>query len=251
MPAVPTLLELQRGFADAMLDRGGGGDVAQWVVGAGLTPAARLQVYCNAIASTQIETLRTTYPAVRALVGEAFFEAAATRYRLRHPSTHGNLQAFGDAFAAFLATMPEAAALTYLPDVAQLEWLRQQSALAAEASPLDPATLDETISLPMRLHPSLRLLTSAHPVLTIWRYTNAPEGERLQLDGHGEQVALWRDGSEVAMADLDPASFACIAALIDERDLVVAHAAALASDGKFDLVACLHTLLAHRLVVAD
>ncbi|EIL96002.1 hypothetical protein UU5_08590, partial [Rhodanobacter sp. 115] len=53
MVTAPTLLELQRGFADAMLDRGG--DLAQWVVGAALTPAARLQVYSNAIASTQIE----------------------------------------------------------------------------------------------------------------------------------------------------------------------------------------------------
>ncbi len=248
MVTAPTLLELQRGFANAVLDRGG--NLAQWVVGAGLTPAARLQVYSNAIASTQIETLRTTYPAVRALVGEAFFEAAATRYRLRHPSTHGNLQAFGGAFAAFLATMPEAAALTYLPDVAQLEWLRQQSALAAEASPLAPATLDDTPSLLWRLHPSVRLLASAHPVLTIWRFATAPEGERLQLDGRGEQVALWRDGSEVAMAMLDAASFSCIATLIDTCDLNAPHAAALAIDATFDLAACLRSLLTHQLIIA-
>ncbi|MBQ4855798.1 putative DNA-binding domain-containing protein [Rhodanobacter sp. B2A1Ga4] len=248
MVTAPTLLELQRGFANAVLDRGS--DFAQWVVSAGLAPAARLQVYGNAIASTQIETLRATYPAVRALVGEDFFEATAMRYRLHHPSTRGNLQAFGGAFAAFLATMPEAAAFAYLPDVAHLEWLRQQSALAAEASPLAPATLDDTPPLPWQLHPSVRLLASAHPVLTIWRYATAPEDERLQLDGRGEQVVLWRDGGEVAMTVLDAASFACIAALIDTRDLEAAHAAARAIDGAFDLAVCLRSLLEHQLIAA-
>ncbi|EIL96228.1 hypothetical protein UU5_07638, partial [Rhodanobacter sp. 115] len=122
-------------------------------------------------------------------------------------------------------------------------------ALAAEASPLAPATLDDTLSLPVRLHPSLHLLTSAHPVLTIWRYATAPEGARLQLDGRGEQVALWRDGNEVAMAALDAASFTCIATLIDTRDLETAHVAALAIDATFDLAVCLRSLLTHQLIV--
>jgi hypothetical protein len=251
MPAAPALLELQRGFADAALGRGD--DAARWVAGAGLAPVARLQVYANAIASTQIDTLRGTYPAVLALVGAEFFEAAAARYRLRHPSTRGNLQAFGGAFADFLAAMPEAAALAYLPDVARLEWLRQEAALAADATPLDSAALaalDDDGSLRLVLHPSLRLLASAHPVLTIWHYATSAGGGRLQLDDHGEQVVLWRDGGDVALAVTDAASYACIAALASGRDLDAAHAEALAADGHFDLAACLRSLLAQALVTA-
>lgn len=252
MSAAPVLRELQRGFADAVSGRGG--DAARWVTGAGLAPAARLQVYAHAIASTQIDTLRGAYPAVLALVGAEFFETAAARYRLRHPSTRGNLQAFGGAFADFLAAMPEVAALAYLPDVARLEWLRQEAALAADAAPLDPAALlaalDAPASLQLVLHPSLRLLASAHPVLTIWRYATSPESERLQLDGRGEQVALWRDGGDVALAATDAASHACIAALAAGRDLDAAHAEALACDADFDLAACLQSLITQGLVVA-
>ena len=252
MSAAPALRELQRGFADAVYGRGG--DAARWVAGAGLASAARLRIYANAIASTQIDTLRGTYPAVRALVGEDFFEAAAARYRLQHPSTRGNLQAFGGAFADFLATMPEAAALAYLPDVARLEWLRQEAALAAAATALDPATLAAALNdaspLQLTLHPSLRLLASAHPLLTIWRYAIAPGDGRLQLDGHGEQVVLWRDGGDVALAAADAASYACIAALAAGRDLDAAQTAALACDTDFDLAACLRSLIAQGLVVA-
>ncbi len=252
MPAAPALRELQRGFADAVLGHGGG-DAARWVAGAGLTPAARLQIYANAIASTQIDTLRAAYPAVLALVGAEFFEAAAARYRRLHPSTRGNLQAFGAEFPAFLAGMPEAAALAYLPDVARLEWLRQECALAADAAPLDPAALaalDDDGPLRPALHPSLRLLASAHPLLTIWRYAIAPEGGRLQLDGRGEQVLLWRDGGDVALAAMEAASYACVAALAAGRDLDAAHAEALAADADFDLAACLQSLIAQGLVVA-
>ena len=252
MSAAPPLRELQRGFADAMLGRSAA--AAHWVTGAGLPPSARLQVYANAIASTQIETLRATYPAVLALVGEDFFAAAATRYRLQHPSTRGNLQAFGGAFADFLAAMPEAATLAYLPDVARLEWLRQEAALAADAAPLDPAAqaaaLDAASPLQLVLHPSLRLLACAHPVLTIWRYATSPESGRLQLDGRGEQVVLWRDGGAVAMAALDAASHACIAALAVGCDLDAAHAEGLAADAHFELAACLRSLLDQGLIVA-
>ena len=251
MSAAPALRELQRGFADAVLGRGD--DAARWVVGAGLAPAARLQVYANTSAGTQIDALRGTYPAVLALVGEDFFEAAAARYRLLHPSTHGNLQDFGGAFADFLAAMPEAAALAYLPDVAHLEWLRQEAALAADATPLDavaPVALDAGGPVRLILHPSLRLLASAYPVLTIWRYATASASGRLQLEGRGEQVVLWRDGSDVALAATDAASHACIAALAGGRDLDAAHADALAADAHFDLAACLRSLIAQGLVVA-
>ena len=250
MTAAPALRELQCGFAEAVLGRGG--DATRWVTGAGLAPAARLQVYANTIAGTQIDTLRATYPAVLALVGAEFFEAAAARYRLLHPSTRGNLQGFGGAFADFLAALPEASALTYLPDVARLEWLRQEAALAADAAPLDPtapAVFDDGEPVRLMLHPSLRLLASAHPVLTIWRYATAPAGGHLQLDGRGEQVVLWRDDGDVALAATDAASHACIAALASGHDLDAAQADALAADADFDLAACLRSLIAQGLVV--
>lgn len=253
MTALPSLLELQRGFADALFGRS---DAAvRWVVGAGLAPAARLQIYRNAVAATQIEALRSSYPAVLALVGEDFFDAAAARFRLWQPSAGGNLQDFGEGFAEFLAVMPEANALAYLTDVARLDWLRQTSALAADAEPLDAHGLMATLAtnparLWLRLHPSARLLASDHAVLTIWRYSQAPAPESLRLDGCGERVLVWRAGQDVAMAALDVASYTFVAALAERFDLDSAQAQASAVDRDFDLTTCLRSLIAQELISA-
>jgi hypothetical protein len=250
MNALPSLRELQRGVADALFGRGDA--VERWIVGAGLESAARLRIYRNAVASTQIEALRTSYPAVLALVGAEFFEATAARFRLAHPSTSGNLQAFGDAFGEYLASLPEARSLDYLADVARLEWLRQESALAADAAPLDGNALMSALAtdperLWLSLHPSVRLLSSSHPVQTIWLFAHAPTADGLRLDSVGEQGVVWRVGQDVAVATLHRASFAMVAALADGQDLDSAHRLALAADADFDLAECLRSLIAQEI----
>lgn len=251
MTAAPSLLELQQGFADAVFGRSEAAE--RWVIGAGLTPAARLQIYCNTVANTQSDALRASYPALLALVGENFFITAAARYRLQHPSTQGNLQAFGDRFGEFLAAMPEASSLPYLADVACLEWLRQEAALAAESPPLDALALSRAIAgdparLWLGLHPSVRLLGSRHEVLTIWRYSQALGPDGLQLSARGESVVIWRVGPEVGMAALDPASFALVRALAEGQDLASANRMAVAVDGEFNLADCLRSLIAQELI---
>jgi hypothetical protein len=120
MPAAPRLHELQRGFADALLGRGDA--VAVWVDGAGLNPSARLRIDQHAGAAAFTAALRDSYPTVHALVGEAFFDMLAARYRQPHPSTSGNLQQFGGALADFMASMPEVQTLKYLFDASRLDW---------------------------------------------------------------------------------------------------------------------------------
>lgn len=251
MPAAPRLHELQQGFADAVLGRGDA--VAAWVDGAGLEPAARLRIYRHTVGNTLTAALRESYPAVLALVGDDFFDAMAERYRRAHPSTSGNLQHFGGALAGFIEAMPEARALGYLADVARLEWLRQLTALAADAAPVDAAGRAAAAavapdSLRVALHPSLHLLRSGYPVLTLWQWCQAPSAAAPGIDGGGEQVLLWRDGGDVAMALPDPATFRCIERLAEGYSVASAWAAATAVDHGFDLQACLRDLLAQGLV---
>lgn len=253
MPAAPRLHELQRGFVDALLGRGDA--AAAWVDGGGLEPSARLRIYRHAVAGTLTAALRDSYPTVLALVGEAFFEAMAERYRLQHPSTCGNLQQFGGSLAGFIATMPEVQALGYLADVARLDWLRQVAALAPDAVPVSAAMSADAAAvapdrLRVRLHPSLQRLRSDHAVLTIWHWCRMPGGPALKLEGNGEHVLLWRDGGDVAMTTVDPATFRCIEALADGRDMASACRVASGVDDDFDLEPCLRDLLAQGLIVA-
>ncbi|WHZ18269.1 MAG: Glutamate synthase [NADPH] large chain [Rhodanobacteraceae bacterium] len=254
MSAAPALRELQRDFL-AALYAGDTPGLLDAIAGHGLAPAARLQVYRHNVETVQRGALETAFPAVRALVGEAFFAQSAERYRQAHPSRSGNLQAFGAHFAAFLEALPETRSLPYLGDVARLEWLRQQSALAADAEALDVGAFAHALAsmqgaLRIALHPSLRLLASRQPVLSIWRYALNPTEDSFTPPEAGERVLLWRSGDEVTMSALDAASFTCIGALAQDGTLDDAHAAALSRDPDFDLPGCMTSLVDNGLVTA-
>lgn len=252
MHAALSLPELQQQFMAALYDAGASGPITS-ITGNGLAPEARLRIYRNSCNENQTAALRTTYPAVLALVGEAFFDRSARGYRRAHPSHSGNLQAFGEAFAEHLETLTGCRSFPYLPDVARLEWLRQQTVLAPESQPIASDDLIESLdtsggSQRIVLHPSLHLLDSRYPVFTIWHYALQPTSARLALDGEGESVVLWREDGEVAMATLDPASFACIAAFANGYTLDDAQVAAAAIDPDFDLAPCVESLLDRHLV---
>ncbi len=253
MPAAPRLHELQQGFAAAVLGRSD--DVAAWVDGAGLEPAARLRIYRNAVAATLKAALHDAFPTVHALVGEDFFDAMAARYRQQHPSTCGNLQSFGGALPGFIEAMPQVQALGYLADIARLDWLRQLTVLAPDATPADACAAADAAALEprrlhLRLHPSLHLLHSRWAVLTLWQWCQSPVGPAPRPDRGGESVLLWRDGGEVVMAAVDPATFHCIEVLAAGGDVAAAHRAAVDLDSAFDLQPCLRDLLVQGLVVA-
>ncbi len=252
MLAVPRLLELQRSFATALM--GGGDAVTAYIDGAGLDPSARLRIYRHSSAGTQIAALCDSYPTVRSLVGDEFFEILAARYRERYPSTCGNLQQFGGAMAEFIAHMPEVAHLHYLADVARLDWLRQMTALAADAQPVGVSASAAAAAVPpeclrIRLHPSLHQLHSSYAVLSVFRWCQSPTDPPPRPDDGADHLLLWRDGGEVSMAAVDPATYTCIEALSAARDVAAAWGAATAHDANFDLEPCLRDLLARELIV--
>lgn len=254
MQVLLSLLELQRRFLGGLCDSMETGPIDQ-IVAAGLEPAARFRIYRHNTEQNHLEALRTTYPAVSALVGDAFFEQTAARYRSTHPSRSGNLQAFGDHFSEFLTSLQNTQQLPYLSDVAQLEWLRRRATLAAEAKPLTLAEVDSMLAkvdgpVRMILHPSMQRLVSPHPVLTIWQYAIHPSSEHLTLPESGERVVLWRSEDEVAMAGVDVASFACIDALAHGESLDKAHALANDQDPAFNLPACITSLIQEGLITA-
>ncbi len=253
MHIAPALPELQRRFLDALYDDGDAGPIEE-IVGNGLGPPARLRIYRHSCNEIQTAALRAAYPAVLALVGPAFFEQTAHGYRQAHPSASGNLQGFGAAFADYLATLPSLAEYPYLPDVARLEWRRQLAVLAADADAVGAEGRAGMAGAALqrqrvRLHPSVQLLRSRYAVMTLWRWCLAPSANPPSID-QGEQVLLWRDGAEVAMAALAPATFRCLEVLAGGDDLGTARAAACAVDSEFRVESCVGDLLAQGLILA-
>src|ERR1051326_5598559 len=75
---MPTLREIQRGFARAIL-LGDTDQIESDVVEAGLPASARLSIYRNTSRTVLTTALRLTFPVVDRLVGEPFFDMAAAR----------------------------------------------------------------------------------------------------------------------------------------------------------------------------
>ncbi|HEU0198002.1 MAG TPA: DNA-binding domain-containing protein [Nevskiaceae bacterium] len=253
MDTMLSLRELQHEFMAALYDPAAPGPVAA-IAGNGLTAAGRLRIYRSSCEQSHVTTLRVTYPVVLALVGDAFFDQTARGYRRAYPSRSGNLQAFGAKLGDYLETLPACRPYPYLPDVARLEWLRQEAILAPAAAAIAPAafagcTTADDARLRLTLHPSLHLAGSSYPILRIWQYALHPANDRLTLDDNaGECVALWRDDDEVAMGVIDVATFACVAALQRGATVDDAQAAAITVDPDFDLAECVRTLIERGVV---
>ena len=246
MNAAPSLPELQRRFADVLL---GQVDVvpSTWIAGNGLDPQARVQIYRNLVLNNHAAALRTAYPAILKLVGEDFFDAAAARYLREYGAASGNLQDYGAAFPEFLTHMPEAAAFAYLPDVARLEWARQESYLSADAEPLNPVTLadipeDRLTHLKLALHPSVRLVASRHPIWDIWMFCQQQTPAHLDLSGESQAVLIRRDGHQLAMQPLARGQSGFIATLLAHETFAAALARAVAADEDFDVATCVRSL---------
>lgn len=169
---MPTLRELQSMVGKAILGHPDA-DAAALVHSDGCSPAACLGIHGNTSAAVLVNALRLAHPAVERLVGAAFFEAAARCFAAASPPHSAWLDEYGGTFADFLAAFPPAAALSYLADVARLDWLVHRALHAPDAAPLDLgslAGLDVQVQDDVRLepHPALGLLATACPADAIW-----------------------------------------------------------------------------------
>src|SRR5438128_14460 len=170
---MPSLRELQHAVRLSLVEREDS-VAARYIVDDGLAPERRLSVYRNTFASTLANALSLSYPAVRRLVGDEFFEGAATIFMHERPPVSAYLDEYGAEFAEFLVHFPSAASLVYLADVARLEWAVNRALHASDAEPLDVTRLaaleqsdhDRVSFVP---HPSVSLLSADCPIDAIWR----------------------------------------------------------------------------------
>jgi hypothetical protein len=185
---MPTLRELQTTVMKALL--GSSPEPALALMAArGQWASTQLRVYQNNVAASFTESLRSSYPAIARLVGEDYFRQIAHGLQRRHPSRSGDLLWVGQQFPAYLKELHGEGEYQYLPEVARLEWLCQESLLAADHAPLNLSKLagaaaedyDSLVFLP---HPTLRFFDSRFPVLRIW------ESNVSNLDGEPESIEL-------------------------------------------------------------
>jgi hypothetical protein len=218
-------------------------------------PQKRFAVYRNNVVVSLVNALRARFPATERIVGEDFFATMARLFVTAHPPRSKILHTYGDDFGDLIAAFEPAADLPYLADVARLEAARTRAYHAADSTPLGPddfAGLDPAAVATIRLtlHPSLQVVRSSHPVVTIWAM-NAGEMELGPIDdGVAEDALVLRPHLEVLVQGLPPGGTAFLEALARDLPLAAAAEHAGAADVRFDLTANLAGLIGSGAVIA-
>jgi len=235
---MPRLEDLQRSFAAALVDAAAPVPVA--LAKDGKAAIRRFNVYRNNVYASLIDVLAGRFPVVVRLVGDDFFRALARLYVEQEPPRSPVLLRYGAGFPDFVAGFPPAGSVPYLADVARLEWAWAEAYHAPDAQPLSLAGLaavgQDAEVMGLRLHPSLHLVGSLYPVVSIWEMNvGSDDPARTRLPPEGEDALVLRPHLEVQVRKLPPGGLHFIQALLAEQSLGAAAMTALAAAPGFEL----------------
>lgn len=202
----------------------------------------RFDVYRNNVVMSLTEALQCSFPVIRKIVGEEFFDAMAAIHLRQHPPASPLLMYYGEAMPAFLASFGPAQNMGYLPDIARLELAMRQSYHAEDGQPVDPAQIaalpaEDLPDLRLQLTPATRLIRSPWPIFAIWAFNTRPDAPKPQMQA--DDVLILRPGFDPVPHLLPAGSGALLSALIEGQPLGQAMEAA----PKTDLAALLGLLV--------
>ncbi|MDY7544737.1 DNA-binding domain-containing protein [Glaciimonas sp. CA11.2] len=168
----PTLRELQHAMHNSLRKPADNG-LSAYIRADGWSVEERLNIHRNTTVSALATALRLSYPIIAHLVGAEFFEGATRLFSDQAAPDSALLDEYGANFPEFLAKLPQAASLPYLPDVARLEWQVSNVLHAQDAIPLEIARLAqlneaELLQMCFVRHPAVTLLHCTFPADTIW-----------------------------------------------------------------------------------
>ena len=172
-----------------------------------LLEADRLSIYRGSILGGITTALTNIYPVCVKLVGEKYFIHMVAGYLKNYPSHSPDIGNYGEYLPAYIAEFEPVKTLTYLADVAQLEWLWHKAFNAsndhATTENYQPLTALQNIqehALPsIKFCPvsSAYLLSSPYPIHHIWRVNQADyNGDiSVNLDDGNVSLVVWRNAA--------------------------------------------------------
>ena len=234
-----------RSFGAALLDPDI--PVPDGVCSPGGGPATkRYAVYRNNVVVGLMEAMRSAFPSLLAVMGEAGFNRVARNFIAVSPPKSPMMQHYGDGFADFLAGFRPLAKSPFLADVARAEraFLRSwhaRDAVAAtinEIAGMGEAALPELVFEP---HPAAILITSKWPVADLFDRRNGDGDGEIDL-GEAQCLLFTRPELSVIVQSLNAANAAFAGALLDGERLGDAAACGFDVDPEFDFASGLQTI---------
>jgi hypothetical protein len=194
----------------------------------GSSDRRRFAVYRNNVAVSLIASLAARFPVTRRLIGEDFFRAMARAYAAQNKPETPVLIHYGRAFPAFIAAFEPARDVPYLADVACLENAWVQAYHAAEAQPFAVAGLaaldvERLAQARAVFHPAAHLLSSDHPIASIWAAHQGAAEPAPVAEWRGEAALITRPDEEVFVRILPQGGYAFASALFRGASIGEAH----------------------------
>ncbi len=209
--------------------------------------ADNADIYRNNVRHAHVGALSAIYPAIRALVGDDYFDGLAARYANASPPVSAVLAGYGAGFADHLGSRPELSQVPFLPDVARLEWAMNEAFHAHSSfsfAPEQAAQFFADGAGELDLVASTRLLTLDHAALEIRSAALEGDAETIAALVPGRQhLAVFRVAGTVRAEPLSSGEFAFLRGLSVGGPLDSAIAAAFAAESDFSPAEALGRLL--------
>lgn len=252
----PDLFQWQTEFSTSLLNQLNDSLKNSFMANSEFAKEQRFAIYQNNVFYSLTNALGDLYPVVKKLVGDDFFTGTATYYLRQNPPKQAAMVHFGHDFVAFLADFEHTKTLDYLAPVAQLE-LHQH--LAYHAADIDPLAVDhiasitpeELLNKKVNFHPSLLLLNSPHPALTIWETNQDNKNEKKDVHLNEPQWILTvRQDYKVTNFIIDQTSYIFFNELQHGNTIGEAITLALEQEPEFDISQAIFFLTQQQLLIS-
>jgi hypothetical protein len=215
------LSKLQQDFAQALFS----GDAKSDLGAQGeLSAAQRVGIYRNSVHGILSQHLAALYPVCRQLIGEQRFDVLCDTFIDQHSPDTPYLPGFGEALVDYLKQHAAFKTLSWVVDVAQLEWARHAAWHSANQPVSDFSKLaqfDEAqqAALCFALPQSAQLLHVSTAADEVWLAHQSQDIQQIsaqlatiQLDSETTLI-IWRQGRSLQQSRLTPVQWRFLRAI--------------------------------------
>lgn len=244
------LKQIQQDFKISILDRSNDA-IVQHIRLNNIAPEFRLGIYRNTVVHNLCRALELTFPIIWKLVGKECADNLARAFihaQENLPITNC-LDDWGAGFPEFLKNFQPIAHLSYLKDVAQVEWLKHLSYCAADYKPLNPDELkkywdNQLDHLQIILNPTLFLYSAPYSLSEIFELMeNSDTGKQLDLKSKASYALICRPENQVNIFWVNEDLYRFLENIQQQKLLLTAFENTVITFPEFDLLAALQFIL--------
>lgn len=184
----------------------------------------RTNVYQNNMYMSLMDVIENAFPTVRELIGHEPFRNTARQFVKDCPPTSGCLYEYGDEFPGFLKGFEPLKSLAYLPDVATLDWARNEVYYESDTTPFDSSLLvnmndDDLCNTVFTLPQALRFVQSDYNLQDIWAMTYEDYQGEVHVHAKKSCALIVRPQMSIDMYWLDDLHFDLYQALVTKQPI--------------------------------